>query len=413
LNAIKNVLRLIWQVAFILIVIPLLWICEPFIRIRLGYISNQRIGHMTVNTEIFLRRKLLFGWPRRTLYLFTTADPANRQMMKMYKRQLHIFESRFLSHVYFACRDILQKTRFYQPITWSMKDKTPQTIAVINDPVQTVSFTRDEEAQGRALLERMGLGADDWYACFHARDNAYFYKWRPQLAEHWEKTKLRNADIEDFRGAMNEVTEAGGFALRVGAVVDAPFDNQGNARIIDYATHHRSDFGDIYLSSKCRFFLASNSGIVNIPMVFNKPVAIVNLIPLSAVVYRAYDLFIPKTVVETESNRIVPYPELLPLGLFERERAQNTEATLAANGLQMRNNTPDEIRELCQDMLDAQNGIVPPPDVRELQLEYQRRFHNYYGVDTGLGFIGPRFARKYAHLITATASEGTATSRTA
>ncbi|MBO6948144.1 MAG: TIGR04372 family glycosyltransferase [Rhodospirillales bacterium] len=396
----KAISRVVWRLLFVIAAYPLLWVMEPFVRIRLGYISNQRIGHLTINTEVFIRRNTVRGWPARTVYLFTTSDPANRQMLEMYKRRLNIYESALLSHIFFACRSLLQKTRFYQPITWSFADKTPETIATFNQPIETVSFTAEEEKRGQALLEEMGIGSDDWFACCHARDDAYLYNWRPHLADHWDITRIRNADIEDFRDAMEHITATRGFAVRVGAMVDKPFADNGNTRIIDYATKYRTDFGDIYLGAKSRFFLASNSGVVNIPLVFNKPVAMANLIPLSAVVYRSYDLCIPQTVVRTDTGEQVPYPSLVELGLFERERASDTEDILKANGLSTVKNTPEDIRALCDDMMRKLDGEQPSAEARELQLEFQRRCHNYYGVDTGLGFVAPSFALKYKHLIT-------------
>lgn len=398
-EALKQFSRWFWRVIFLVIICPLLWLISPVVRIRLGYISNQRIGHLTLNTEAFIRRRTVDGWPKRTIYLFTTADPANRQMLEMYKRRLNIFESKFISHIYFACRDLLKKTKFYQPITWSLSDQTAENIQGFSKPIETVTFTPEEEQRGKRLLEQMGIESNAWFACFHARDLAYFLKWRPELKDHWEKTTFRNADIEDFRGAMTHVAQKDGYAIRVGAVVDEPMGSEGNQRIIDYASNFRTDFGDIYLLAKCRFLLASNSGIIYVPLVFNKPVAVANMAPPSGVMYRSYDLFIPRLIRRRESSELLDFQELKKLGFFDRDREMDTEEIYAEKGLEPVDNSPEEIKELCDDMIAYCDNVAPSQEARELQLEFQRRYQDYIGVDNGLGMIAPSFAMKYKHLI--------------
>ncbi len=42
----------------------------------------------------------------------------------------------------------------------------------------------------------------------------------------------------------------------------------------------RTDFMDIYLSAKCKFFITSGVGLMAIPMIFRRPLLCVNYIPL-------------------------------------------------------------------------------------------------------------------------------------
>ena len=50
-----------------------------------------------------------------------------------------------------------------------------------------------------------------------------------------------------------------------------------NPRIIDYATDFQSDFMDLYLSARCTFFIGNNGGMVTLPLIFRKPLVIVNV----------------------------------------------------------------------------------------------------------------------------------------
>jgi putative glycosyltransferase (TIGR04372 family) len=42
-----------------------------------------------------------------------------------------------------------------------------------------------------------------------------------------------------------------------------------NTKIIDYASKYRTDFGDIYLPAKCKFFLGNTAGIYQVSTIFD------------------------------------------------------------------------------------------------------------------------------------------------
>ena len=372
---------------------------EPFIRIRFGYIANQRIGHLIINTEMFFRYNEVHGWPKRTVFIFTTWDPANHQMLRMYQRRLFIIESRVLSQFYFACRSILLKTRFDATPLWPHVDNRRAKIAAFNQAPPTVAFTPEEVDKGRALLKSMGIGDDDWYVCIHARDSNYFHNWRPQHSAHWASSTLRNNDIATYGEVALDIADKGGFAVRLGYMPETPMETGGNPRIIDYATHHRSDFGDIFLPSRCRFYIGSNSGMLMTAEAFNIPVAIANMTPLCGVAYSEQDLFIPTLFQDINTNEFVPYWELHKLGFFDPGITAKFKDLCERHGVRQINNTAEEIRDLGRDMVDKINGIAVDNRALQAQQYYQDRYHDYFGPKSGIGFIAPSFALKYHHLI--------------
>ena len=74
------------RVILVAAVLPVLYAIEPLFRIRLGTMYTQRMGHLLLNADCFLRRMRDSGHPRRTLYLFFGINPANRQIFEMWKR---------------------------------------------------------------------------------------------------------------------------------------------------------------------------------------------------------------------------------------------------------------------------------------------------------------------------------------
>ena len=91
----------------------------------------------------------------------------------------------------------------------------------------------------------MGIADEDWYVCLASRDLKYLNTWSPNDRELFKRTVHRDCAIETFREAATEITNRGGFAVRMGHMVEQPFPPDGNDHIIDYAYEHRSDFGDI------------------------------------------------------------------------------------------------------------------------------------------------------------------------
>lgn len=63
----------------------------------------------------------------------------------------------------------------------------------------------------------------------------------------------------------------------MGSKVQKKLTNIDNPKIIDYATKYRSDFADIYLSAKCKFFVGCSAGILCVPYIFHVPVIQANV----------------------------------------------------------------------------------------------------------------------------------------
>ena len=86
----------------------------------------------------------------------------------------------------------------------------------------------------------------------------------------------------------------GYFVVRTGINVKEALTTK-NIKIIDYATKGRTDFLDIFLASKCHFYIGNACGICAVPMVFRRPLVWANFIPLEyAPTWSKSDLFIPK-----------------------------------------------------------------------------------------------------------------------
>jgi putative glycosyltransferase (TIGR04372 family) len=141
-----------------------------------------------------------------------------------------------------------------------------------------------------------------------------------------------------------------------------------NPMVIDYATKYRTDFLDIYLAAKCHFHLGDNCGFNCVPMIFRRPLAVVNLIPLEhAPTWGSDYLFIPKKLWLIKENRLLSFQEILgsEIGRFCYSRQYEE------SGIEVIENTPEEITALAVEMDLRLKGKW---QVKEGDEELQRSF---------------------------------------
>lgn len=392
-NWIMSAARGMAVVSFYAVCLPLLWLAEPFFGVRIGLLYTQRIGHLAANTDVFFRALPERDKGKRRTYLLTGWDPANRQLFEMFKRDCGIIESQFLTWYAFACREKLKRTRFWQPLPF---DATEYKLYNTTSPV--ISFTDDEEHRGREALAAMGIGHDDWFVGFHARDAAYLDKWRPEHSSFWRSKDFKNADITTYLKAAEHIAGQGGYALRMGAVVERPLPQPIAPGVIDYATQHRSDFMDIFIAARSRFFLASSTGLGHVPTVFGRPVIVANHWPYNHSHYRKDDLIVPRPILDPDTGDVVP---------FSRAQADDFfafQAGITSDGInkhlyQWGYNDEQDILNGVLDMLDILEGREAPEGALEIQQAYARKYLSHLPDYELAAKLSPRYALRHQELI--------------
>ena len=129
----------------------------------------------------------------------------------------------------------------------------------------------------------------------------------------WDYHNYRDSDIQNYIQAAQKLAESGYYVIRMGAVVKEPI-NTDNPLIIDYALNPlRSDFMDLYIASRAKFFLGSTSGAANLSMVFGVPIAAVNITPITSATMGHKDLFIPMLIRDKKSNELVSFKDIFSI----------------------------------------------------------------------------------------------------
>ena len=148
-----------------------------------------------------------------------------------------------------------------------------------------------------------------------------------------------------------------------------------HTRVIDYATNGmRSDFMDIYLSAKCDFCVLSNAGLYAVPLIFRRPIVSVNMVPIGYLqTSRSQDISIIKHHFAVKQGRNLSLNEILSHNLGFSLSTDDFES----NGIQLIENTPEEIRDVVIEMYQRLNGTWQPEPNDDV---LQRRFWEIFPV---------------------------------
>lgn len=354
---------------------------RPLVKIRLMPFVSFRLGHFSENTDIYLGENKLISKRRIVDIFYYNQHISSNQLKRMWDRVLPI--TRFGS--------ILSKYNAALPGGGAHQGELVQT----RDPagVRTrfpspLAFTAKEKRQAQDVLEKIGLAAGQPFVCVHARDSAYLKKTYP--ATDYTYHGYRDACIYDYEPAIEFLLERGFFVFRMGAVAEKPL-RLTHPCLLDYAfSEFQSDFLDIYLAGNCAFFLATCSGIDTIGKLFRRPIAYTNLLPVDLLpTWGDRDLFMPKKLWWRKESRFLTISEILQseVGRFIRSELYDEF------GLDIVNNTPEDILQITKEMTMRLNGSWPNDREEDLlQEKFRRHFvssemHGDFNSRVGSFFI--------------------------
>jgi len=266
-----------------------------------------------------------------------------------------------------------------------------------NNTEPNLHFTESEEDEGKKLMNKMGICDNSWFVCFHSRDSVYLDKYHSYRSrEEWSYHDYRDCDIKNYVEAAKYIASLGGFAVRMGYGVAEKLSDLNNPRIIDYASYHRTDFGDIYLPAKCKFFLANTAGPWLVSTIFHVPVACANWIHFNITTVRKGDLFIPKKIWSTKKERFLTFGEILASEVAHYNHSEQ----YAEAGLEVVENTPEEILDLAKEMNERLDGNLEyTEEDEELQKRFRSLFQPHLHSYSSPARIGANFLRQNKELL--------------
>jgi putative glycosyltransferase (TIGR04372 family) len=366
----------------------ILWL----VRVRFLWITlPDRIGHLAIEPDIYLKQKRLGFLPFHFGILVAPAERvANKVLLDLWSNVIPTLTHALMVRVALA----------FWRFRYLWIDFTPYVDSEIDQPATCykvlTAWGRREPllklpahivARGDGVLAELGVSRDDWIVCLHVREAGY-----AQQDDHLHE--FRNCNPSNFLPAVQEIVGRGGWCIRMGGPETRRLPQM--ERVIDYAhSAVRSDWMDIYLCCRSRIFLGTSSGLMMVPTIFGGICGTTNFVPISRPPLNLKGLGIPKLLRRTESGRLLTFPNMV-----EREPARSFGEDAGIPGVEVVENSPDEIRDMVCELLDECEGkrILDSSD-----LDRQRRFLSIYPAQhyasEAQARISPAFLRRYEHLL--------------
>jgi len=271
------------SILFILLII----IIRPLLTIRFGLLHSDRIGHFLINTELFFCEEKSLKNKKNVLDLFYfPTTPCNFQFAKMLKRKIFILPKIIIRPFCLITR----KLSFLSDHVTGKSIAGDYDVKNILDKYKPqIKFTKEESAYGLKQLSKMGIKNKQQIICLAVRDDSYLKKKYPKndFAYH----KHRNEDISKYLLSIKYLIKKGYFVIRMGSITKNQI-NFSHDNFLDYSkSKFKSDFMDIFISSKCKLFISNNTGVDAFGLLFRKPLLHIGSIPLGAISTFSYKIF--------------------------------------------------------------------------------------------------------------------------
>jgi len=342
-------------------------IMRPFIQIRFGSIENRLIGDFAFETEYYLTDRVVNQSKPLDFYYLRASKSPNEQWEIMVKRKIKIHP---LIRYFDKVNHFITGGKKHYACLIPEGSRSRDTNGLLRNTKVQIGFTKEENERGRSFLAQVGMRPDQHFVCIIARDPAY--KDMTWLNRNWSYHDYRNSDIDNYEKAALTLAGEGYYVFRMGKVVEKVLKCK-HKRFVDYATSEfRDDFLDIYLSSKCRFFINGESGLCWVPMTLRVPIVFVNLAAIEyCLTWNDNIISIPKKYWLKDKKRYMRFKEIYDCGAGRFLHTELYEQL----GIELIENTPDEILAVNIEMHQRLNGTW---EITEEDEALQKRFWDMF-----------------------------------
>ena len=370
-------------------IINLLYTIKLFSGFQFSVLPSDRIGHLAGEIDQFLRKQIHTNKKEKRIII--TNKVCNYSIYKILSRYTNLIESphlyRILSYIirHFPNQKIIKKLGM-----------TLCEFSLYNDIKSVVSMSDNEIEKGYKLIKNLyGMKKDSWWVCFHSRDNSYFEK---NFKKNFDYHNYRNCDIENMLPAMKLISKLGGYAIRYGADEERPLSYK-DEKIIDYSFNGRSDFLDIFLIAKSRFFVGTTSGTSHVAKLFSVPYLMTNYIPFFPMPEQPQSMFLLKKITN-QNKKMLTYKQCYDIGLFTKGKGNkfSFNKTYEEMNLVPTENTKKEILEATKDMINMIDGTKKSCKFLEKNIKIKQQFYSNYKNFELAGQIAPSFIKINAQL---------------
>lgn len=190
----------------------------------------------------------------------------------------------------------------------------------------------------KKVLHSLGISDDNWFVVIHLREN-----------NGSSLMNLRDVSSKTYTQSIMSIIEQGGYVFRIGTSNLHNSLNIASKYYIDLTQDlNLQSIIDIYILSKCRFFLGTGSGPSSIAsQVFHRPLLSTNIAPLASRIPFNNQLLLPKSYININTGINMRYKDRINFKYGNLE----SESALKRLGFIAVNNSPEQLLDATNEMI--------------------------------------------------------------
>ncbi len=320
-------------------------------------------------------------------------DFPNDQLALMYRKHTWILgkKQRFLGEI----------IRFVWPVIRVHRkramDRSSSKFETWNTGKTTLGFSDSETKIGKILETELGLIDNAPFVCLSIPSKKY-----RQLVDYKETEHLTDAkddlltsipDLESYVPVIQDLISKDIAVIRMGVHEELKLPESLGQKAIDYAFLNRSEFGDVWLSSRCLFYLTGGSGAWWFGSIFGRRTVDTNSYQIVGT-YGSNDLFIPQLARFKTDCVIAKFDWMV-----DNQHWAFDENRLGID-YEIVKNTPQQIIDVTTEMLmRAQGNWNETDEDKELQKRFRLVQEKLCPADQAPARIGAKFLREHQYLL--------------
>ena len=378
-------------------------------KVRVGRIPCERYGHLAKNTDLFFRRvDALLLPPFHYILLSPRLKDkriANKALLRMFldlsktTKGVTILRSSILYSGWKYFRLVLDKTGFWYDLTyWTRETEFAKYRSGLK-------FSNKEIFFGKSKLTEFGFDVEKPIVSVFTRDSAYLRKKEIGRGVDRSYHNFRNANIENYKLAIEWLIDRNFQVIRIGNVVERPLE-LNNPGFFDYAlSSERSEELDLLIVGLSNFVFGSPSGPTDLATVLGIPYLATDYAPFQLVPLGARDMYVPKKLVNITSGKTERFKDFIsvPDGIVEIPVRLSTindgHFWKEKYGIEFCDNTPEEILSAVQEMVENLNGTIRYTDTEKcLHERYLKQYWSKNPLNVPNTPIASNFLKNNASL---------------
>ena len=355
----------------------IIYILSPFILIRWYKLQSLRIGHLLEDTTLYIcKKENNYNVPNKPYIdlFYETKLKSNKFLSTTISKKIIVFPRLVVEPIdklQKKLKNIFPKLRRFEAYRKRNKKDGYQFINHIKN--NQIKFTNEEIKKGKFFLNSLGIHENDEIVCINIHDGNYLKKIFPNI--NFDHHKMRNSNIENYEKGIMHLINLGYFVIRMGKHTNKKCKIKDH-KFIDYSKlENQSDFLDIFLISKSKFYISNCTGLDHVAIHFQKPMIQIHPTIEPFDIENNFILLLSKHHLNKNTKKLMTLSEIINANCFFYGKKQEW---FDKNQIEIIENKSDEIKDIMDEMhLLITNNLNLTIEDKKLQKLFWEKYCDY------------------------------------